>query len=295
MKRRTIWLSLFLTACSVNGETNWDTKSFEWVYPSFDTNSDTTFNHLSVSLDSWPYPEVLYEPDVSLSVDFPSTILKNSTTSKDGSHYFFDSGLIQVDHSNSAAESKFDTNQTSIYIQSKSSNILYISSLISAFGLLLSAVAIILGRRDKGRDHKKGVIDEFWYRAILIPELRTNAKSFVTENLLFWESIRKKPSYSLSKSQIFIEEKFNSHYHKVLMVVETIKLIDSHFNKGEEVQALFEEVEDIVIDAIYSMTQLSFVSRQQKIKDIVDCLNELESKLTKELMIKHHEFSGVKV
>lgn len=295
MKRQTIWLSLFLTACSVNGETNWDTEYFEWMYPTFATNGETTFNHLSVSLDSSPYPEVLYEPDVSLNVNFPSTILKGSTTSKDGSQYFFDSGLIQVDHSNSVVESKFDKNQTSIYIQSKNSNILYISSLISAFGLMLSALAIILGRRDKGREHKKEVIDEFWYRKILIPELRTNAKNFVTENLLFWGSIRKKPSYSLSKSKTFIEEKFNSHYHKVLMVVETIKLIDSRFNQGEEVQALFEEVEDIVVDAIYSMTKLSFVERQQKIKDIVDCLNELESKLTKELMMKHHEFSGVKV
>ncbi|WP_179875171.1 hypothetical protein [Vibrio cholerae] len=295
MKRRTIWLFLFLTACSVNGETNWDTKSFGWMYPLFATNSDTTFNHLSVSLDSSPYPEVLYEPDVSLSIDFPSTILKNSTMSKDGSHYFFDSGLIQVDYSNSVVESKLDTNQTSIYIQSRNSNILYISSFISAIGLMLSAVAIILGRLDKDRDHKKGVIDEFWYRTILIPELRANAKNFVTENLLFWESIRKKPSYSLSKSQVFIEEKFNSHFHKVLMVVETIKLIDLHFNQGEEVQALFEEVEDIVVDAIYSMAELSFVARQQKIKDVVDCLNELESKLTKELMMKHHEFSGVKV
>ncbi|EHH1215822.1 hypothetical protein J7H99_001440, partial [Vibrio parahaemolyticus] len=70
---------------------------------------------------------------------------------------------------------------------------------------------------------------------------------------------------------------------------------DLRFNQGEEVQALFEEVEDIIVDATYSMVGLSFVERQKKIKDIVDCLNELESKLTKELMRQHHEFSGVKV
>ncbi|EHH1218952.1 hypothetical protein J7H99_004680, partial [Vibrio parahaemolyticus] len=150
MKRRTIWLALFLTACSVNEETNWDTLSLESMFSTFATNTETPFNHLSVSIDTSLNTEVMYEPDVSLNVDFPPTTFKDSMTYKDGSQYFFDSGSVQVEHSDGEEERQNDQNQTSIYIQSKNSNILYISSLISAFGLMLSAGAIYLGRKDKG-------------------------------------------------------------------------------------------------------------------------------------------------
>ncbi|HEQ3589102.1 TPA: hypothetical protein VGT17_004146 [Vibrio harveyi] len=186
------------------------------------------------------------------------------------------------------------SNSTSVYIESKNSTPLYFSSLIAAVGILLNTIVFAYARKDKNRDHNKGVIDEFWYRTILMPELKLHAKAFVEDNLEFWSEVKSKPVYSSSRSQNFIESRFNVHYHKVLMTVENIKLIDAGFSRGEEVQTLFETLEDKVVDASYSMIDDNFHQRLEKMNDIIDSVNELEPKLIAILLTQHREFSGVK-
>ncbi|WP_259556456.1 hypothetical protein [Vibrio harveyi] len=84
------------------------------------------------------------------------------------------------------------SNSTSVYIESKNSTPLYFSSLIAAVGILLNTIVFAYARKDKNRDHNKGVIDEFWYRTILMPELKLHAKAFVEDNLEFWSEVKSK-------------------------------------------------------------------------------------------------------
>ncbi|WP_259556454.1 hypothetical protein [Vibrio harveyi] len=76
--------------------------------------------------------------------------------------------------------------------------------------------------------------------------------------------------------------------------MENIKLIDAGFSRGEEVQTLFETLEDKVVDASYSMIDDNFHQRLEKMNDIIDSVNELEPKLIAILLTQHREFSGVK-
>lgn len=187
------------------------------------------------------------------------------------------------------------TSKTSIYVEGRSSFPLYISSVIAAIGILLNALVFYNSRKEKSFEHRKGVIDEFWYRTMLIPELKRYTADFVRENLDFWRQVKNGPVYSASKSKKFIEDKFDPHFHRVLMTVEIVKLIDSEFNQGDSVQQLFEEIEDIVANLSFELDELPFYERQLRIKELIDALNGLESKLMKELLIQHREFSGVEL
>ncbi|MDP2572889.1 hypothetical protein Q8W40_11905 [Vibrio penaeicida] len=283
MRRATI-LCLLLASCTTN-EKLYDRNQRE-VGTDIHLIKSVSFHRLSLLTDDSLTQRVSYTPNILVpKKNFRSE--KEATTSHSDSPS--NTGPFRVVTTNQDQS----MGSTSVYVESKNNLPLYFSSLIAAIGILLNGIVFLYTRKDKNRDHSKGVIDEFWYRTILMPELRYHAKEFVKDNIDFWSEMKSKTVYAPIKSEKFIKERFNVHYHKVLMSVENIKMIDSEFSRGEEVQGLFENLEDRVVDASYSMRQNNFHERLVKINEIIDSINELEPKLTSILLSQHRDFSGI--
>lgn len=283
--RVILFFCLLLSACTTNEQNS----NVNLLNHSLDVQQIATipFKRLSLETDPLLAHTVTYEPKVFVPQEQRKEKKTDQSQSPDSS---MNTGPFRVLKEKTVGSSS----STSVYIEGKNNVPLYFSSIIAAIGILLNAIVFAYARKDKNRDHNKGVIDEFWYRTILMPELKQHAKAFVKDNLDFWTEVKSKPVYSLSSSQKFIEDRFNVHNHKVLMTVENIKMIDSGFNRGEEVQSLFETLEDKVVDATYSMVKDNFHQRLVKMNEIIDSVNELEPKLTSILLTQHREFSGVK-
>lgn len=276
---------LLLSACTTNEQES----NASLLKHNLDVQQIATisFRRLSLETDPLLAQTVTYEPEALVPQE---QLKKQNSEQSEAPNSSKSTGPFRVINEKTVGSS----NSTSVYIESKSNVPLYVSSIIAALGIFLNAIVFAYARKDKNRDHNKGVIDEFWYRTILMPELKQHAKAFVKDNLDFWTEVKSKPVYSLSRSQKFIEDRFNVHNHKVLMTVENIKMIDAGFNRGEEVQSLFETLEDKVVDAAYSMIDDNFHQRLVKMNEIIDSVNELEPKLTSILLTQHREFSGIK-
>lgn len=282
--RAIVFFVLMLTACSTHGD---NIKSNHLVLePEQQQTEKNLVNTLPITNNVHFAQKVDYQPNTDVNLTKNDKINDNNQTCSQPSSNMESFHVVTT-------SSSLGSNSACVNIKNKNNYPLYISSFIAAIGILINALAFWFTRKDKKNDHNKGVIDEYWYRTILLPELRLHAKELVKVNLAFWLDIKSDLVYSESKYQKFIISQFNVNYHKVLMTVETLKLIDNEFNQGEEVQQIFESLEDKAVEASYTMSKDNFHQRLNKINAIIDTLNELEPKLTKALLQQHRQFSNV--